>query len=39
MFPEWFFNVLIVGALTLTGGSAAALLLLLFRDWRKGKLW
>jgi hypothetical protein len=39
MFPVWFFNVLIIGALVLTAGSAAGLLLLIFRDWKRGTLW
>ncbi|HXV76817.1 MAG TPA: hypothetical protein VD788_10935 [Candidatus Polarisedimenticolaceae bacterium] len=39
VFPEWFFNALILAALILTGLSAAGLLSLLFRDWKKGRLW
>lgn len=39
MFPAWFFDVLILGALTLTALSAACLLALLYRDWRNGRLW
>lgn len=39
MFPQWFFNALILAALSLTAISAVGLLLLLYRDWKKGRLW
>jgi hypothetical protein len=39
MFPEWFFNALILAALVLTAVSAISLMVLLFRDWKKGNLW
>jgi hypothetical protein len=39
MFPGWFFNLVIVGAIALTGLSAFALMALLVRDWKNGRLW
>jgi len=39
MFPSWFFNVVIVGAIVLTAVSAIGLLGLLVRDWKNGRLW
>jgi hypothetical protein len=38
-FPSWFFDLVIVGAITLTGLASIALLVLLYRDWKGGRLW
>lgn len=39
MIPVWAFTALVVGAIALTVGGTAALLILLVRDWTGGRLW
>ena len=39
MFPEWLLKLLIIGALTATGLSVLALLVLLLRDYLRSELW
>jgi len=37
--PRWIFNTMIIAALLLTAAGGIGLLLLLARDWLRGKLW
>lgn len=39
LFPEWFVEWLITGALWGTAAGALVLLSLFIHDWRRGKLW
>jgi hypothetical protein len=39
LFPQWFVEWLIFGALAGTAAGAMALAVLLFHDWRRGELW
>ena len=39
MFSTGFFEILILIGLTWTAAGAVALLVLLFRDWKRGELW
>lgn len=39
LFPQWFVEWLIIGALGGTAAGALALAALLFYDWRRGDLW
>ncbi len=38
-FPEWFFTILMFGALGLTGLGVFILGFLFYRDWQGGDLW
>ena len=39
LFPESFFSVLVITGLVWTALGALALIVLLIRDWKQGKLW
>jgi hypothetical protein len=39
LFPQWFVEWLIIGALFGTAAGAIALAFLLLYDWRRGELW
>jgi hypothetical protein len=39
LFPQWFVEWLIIGAIFGTAAGAVALATLLFHDWRRGDLW